>query len=160
MKNDEKSLLEGSWRALGRSWGPRWPVEAQKGRDAFPPCNINRLLERSWGGLGALLGSSWVVLGGLWGVSGAIFLALGRSWVHFGGTLVTMGFSDSFLSMFLHFFLVFFGYPFLYFSFLCLPFFGTKSRPNTTENQHKTGNNKESQHQQNTLKIDIKLIFS
>ena len=74
--------------ALGRSWGPRWPVEARKARDAFPPRNINRLLERSWGGLGALLGSSWMVLGGSWEVSGAIFLVLGRSWRGFGSASV------------------------------------------------------------------------
>ena len=71
-----------------RSWGPRWPVEAQKWFHAFPPCNINRLLERSWGDLGALLGSSWVVLGGSWEVSGAIFLVLGRSWKGFGSASV------------------------------------------------------------------------
>ena len=89
--------MEGSWGALGRSWGPRGPVEAPKGRDAFAARNLNRLLERSWGGLGALLGSSWAVLGGLWEVSGAIYLALGRSWVRFGGTSVTKCFSDTFL---------------------------------------------------------------
>ena len=44
----KKSILEGSWGALGRSWGPRRPVEALKGRDWFAPRNINRLLERSW----------------------------------------------------------------------------------------------------------------
>ena len=76
-KIDEKSVLEGSWEALGRSWGPRWPVEAQKGRDAFPARNINRLLERSWGGLRALLGSSWGVLGDLWGALGRLFSLLG-----------------------------------------------------------------------------------
>ena len=69
--------MEGSWGALGRSWGPRWPVEAQKGRGAFAGCNLNRLLERSWGGLGALLGSSWGVLGDLWGALGRLFSLLG-----------------------------------------------------------------------------------
>ena len=83
-KIDEKSVLEGSWEALGRSWGPRGPVEAPKGRGALPHRNINRLLERSWGGLGALLGSSWGVLGGPWAVIWDIFLALGRSWKGFG----------------------------------------------------------------------------
>ena len=99
-KNDEKSLFEGSWRALGHSWGPRGRFEAPKKKCAFPPPNRNRLLERSWGGLGCLLGSSWGVLGGLWEVSGAIFLTLVRSWVYFGGTLVTKGFSDAFLTFF------------------------------------------------------------
>ena len=99
-KIDKKSILEGTWGTLGRSWGPRGPVEAPKGFHAFAACNINRLLERSWRGLGGLLGSSWGVLGGLWEVSGAIFLALVRSWVYFGGTLVTKGFSDAFLTFF------------------------------------------------------------
>ena len=81
-------VLEGSWGALGRSWGPRWPVEAQKCGDAFAARNINRLLERSWLGLGALLGSSWRVLVGLWGVSWAVFPALGRSWKGFGSASV------------------------------------------------------------------------
>ena len=80
--------MEGSWGALGRSWGPRWPVEAQKGRDAFADCNLNRLLDWSWGDLGVLLGSSWGVLGGLWEVSWDIFLALGRSWRGFGSASV------------------------------------------------------------------------
>ena len=40
------------------------------------------------GGLGALLGSSLAVLGGLWEVSWAIFLALGRSWKGFGSASV------------------------------------------------------------------------
>ena len=75
--------MEGSWGALGRSWGPRWAVEAPKGLHAFPQRNINWLLERSWGGLGALLGSSWRVLGSLWGVSWATFPALRRSWKDF-----------------------------------------------------------------------------
>ena len=83
-KNCQKSLLEGSWGALGRSWEPKWTVEGQNGRDRFPACNLNWLLERSWEGLGALLGSSWAVLGALWWVCGAIFLALGRSWKGFG----------------------------------------------------------------------------
>ena len=80
-KIGEKSVLEGSWEALGRSWGPRGPIEPPKCGGAFAPLNINRLLERSWGGLGALLGSSW-------GVSWAIFLALGRSWRGFGSASV------------------------------------------------------------------------
>ena len=80
--------MEGSWGALGRSWGPRWPVEAQKCRDAFAARNINRLLERSWECLGALLGSSLGVLGRLWEVSWAIFDDLGRSWRGFGSASV------------------------------------------------------------------------
>ena len=84
----KKSTKNRSWRALGRSWGPRGPVEAPKGRDVFAHRNINRLLERSWGGLGALLGSSWAVLDGLWKVSWTIFLALGRSWRGFGSASV------------------------------------------------------------------------
>ena len=43
-------------------------------------------------GLGALLGTSWAVLGGLWGVSWAIFLVLGRSWRGFGSTSVAKAF--------------------------------------------------------------------
>ena len=80
--------MDGSWGALGRSWGPRWPVEAQKYRGAFAGRNINRLLERSWECLGALLGSSWEVLGRFGGVSRAIFDDLGRSWRGFGIALV------------------------------------------------------------------------
>ena len=60
--------MEGSWGALGRSWGPRGPVEGQKWFRAFPQRNINRILERSWGDLG----SSWARLGWSWA-------ALGRS---------------------------------------------------------------------------------
>ena len=91
-KNDEKLVLEGSWGALGRSWGPRWPVEAQKCRGAFAPCNIKRLLGRSWKCLGALLGSSWGVLGRLWEVSWALFDDLGRSWRGFGSASVAKAF--------------------------------------------------------------------
>ena len=69
--------MERSCGALGRSWRPRGPVEDQKGRGWFPHRNINRLLERSWGGLGALLGSSWAVLGDLWGALGRLFSLLG-----------------------------------------------------------------------------------
>ena len=87
-KITKRSTKNRSWRALGRSWGPRGPVEGQKWFRAFPQRNINRLLERSWGDLGALLGSSWVVLGGSWEVSGAIFLVLGRSWKGFGSASV------------------------------------------------------------------------
>ncbi len=32
--------------------------------------------------------------------------------------------------------------------------------PKITKNEHKNGNNKESQHQQNTVKISVKMIFS
>ena len=102
-KIKEKTMKKRSWRGLGRSWGLRWPVEAPNGRGAFLPLNINRLLERSWGGVGALLASLWGVLGGLGEVSGAIFLALGRSWVRFGGTSVTKRFSGAFLSIFSQF---------------------------------------------------------
>ena len=84
--------MEGSWGALGRSWGPRWPVEAQKWFCAFAPRDINRLLERSWECLGALLGSSWEVLGRLWEVSWAIFDDLGRSLRGFGSASVAKAF--------------------------------------------------------------------
>ena len=100
-----KNLLKNwSWRGLGRSWGPRLPVEAQKCGDAFAPRNINRLLERSWECLGALLGSSWEVLGRLWEVSWAIFDDLGRSWRGFGSASVAKAFPRA---IFLEFVLLF-----------------------------------------------------
>ena len=87
-KIDEKMLLEGSWEALGCPWRQKGPVEPQKLFYAFTPRSINRLVERSWEGLGALLGWSWAGLGGLWGVSWLIFCALGRSWMLLGATSV------------------------------------------------------------------------
>ena len=60
----------------------------------------------SWGPLGRLLGG----LGrGFWGVSWEVLLALGRSGVDFGSTLVTKRLLDVFLSIFAPFFYCFFG---------------------------------------------------
>ena len=62
----KKSTKNRSWGALGRSWEPRWPVEAQNGFHAFTECNTNR----SWSGLGEVLGPSWARLGLSWAAFG------------------------------------------------------------------------------------------
>ena len=48
----------------------------------------------------------------------------------------------------------------LMFWWVFIDFLYQKSRPRTTKNGHRSGNSKKSQHQQNTVKTNIKLIFS
>ena len=87
------ALATGAELALAK--GAEWGAQASGAASALGPCHMTPHLSdccESSGGLGALLGSSGEVLGGLWGVSWAMFLALGRSWKGFGSTSVAKAF--------------------------------------------------------------------
>ena len=107
----KKSIKHRSLRALGRSWGPRGPVEAQNGFHAFPLRNINR----SWSGLGGVLGPSWARLVQSGAVFGVLLCNFSRSWAllgafKFGSTSVAKGLLDAFLMHVLSFFIIFFWF--------------------------------------------------